>query len=560
MHRPSLRSLLPTLPSWLRRRPRRRRGAGVFARLVTGDGMAPRVVALGPALRARWRRARGGGRALWAAGGLSAATVGAVVVAVTVVAGGSPGGTAGAHRRLPVVADPQPAQRPQASFAASAPPAPALPPAAALPAAPPPAVAAAPSVRPHELFGFAPYWTLDRQGGFDVRHVTTVAYFGLEIGRDGTLSRSGPEWSGYQSQALADLVDRAHGAGARVVLTAKAFDPSVIQALVTDPAVPGRLAGELDEVVAGRNMDGVNIDVEGTDGGQRDGFSALVGAVSRQLHGAHRSWQVTVDTYVGSATNPQSFFDVNALARDTDALFVMAYDMYQGGAASPNSPLTGYQPNVADAIAAYTRAVSPGRVILGLPFYGYDWATVDASPASRAVGGPHAITWATIKTSGWAARWDGAAQSPWASYQVGGQWHEAYYDDAQSLGAKAAAASAAHLRGVGVWALGMDGGDPSLLEALAAGGVSKTSGQKGVAPGPAPPPPSPQPGSAQPGPGSGGSPSQLGGPTQPPPTAQPRPSTTSTSSTTTTTGPPSPGPTLPLPTTPTTAQCKALLC
>jgi GH18 family chitinase len=302
----------------------------------------------------------------------------------------------------------------------------------------------------------------------------------------------------------------------------------------------------------------VNIDVEGTDASQRDAFSTLVGAVSHQLHAAHPTWQVTVDTYVGSATNPQSFFDVAGLARSVDALFVMAYDMYGSGAASPNSPLAGYRPNVSDAVAAYSAAVSPGKVILGLPFYGYDWVTVDDSPASRAVSGPRAITWATIRSSGWAARWDGVAQSPWASYQLGGQWHEAYYDDAQSLGAKAAAASAAHLRGVGVWALGMDGGDPSLLEALAAGGVSNSLGQKGVTP--PPPPPSPQPGSAQPPPAAGGgsqSPA-VGGPTQQPP-AQARPaSSTTSSSTTTTTGPPPPS--LPIPTTPTTVQCKALFC
>ena len=543
MHRPSLRSILRSpVRSFTGRSPGR---------------LGQRVPGLASSLRERWTGAGRKARAVWAAGGLSALAVGAVVVAVTTIAAGSPG-PGHRHRPVPVVADPDPGQRPQAAFAASAPPAPVLPAAAAPPAPPPPAVAASPAVRPHELFGFAPYWTLDRQASFDVGHLTTVAYFGLEIGKDATLVRSGPEWTGFESQALADLVNRAHAAGARVVLTAKAFDPAVIQALVTDPAVPGRLAGELAEVAAGRNLDGVNIDVEGTDGNQRDAFSTLVGALSHQLHAAHPTWQVTVDTYVGSATNPQSFFDVAGLARSADALFVMAYDMYGGGAASPNSPLTGYQPNVSDAVAAYSAAASPGKVILGLPFYGYDWATVDDSPASRAVGGPRPITWAAIRASGWAARWDAAAQSPWASYQLGGRWHEAYYDDAQSLGAKAAVASAAHLRGVGVWALGMDGGDPSLLEALAAGGVPKSPGQKGVTP--VTPPPSPQPGSAQPAPGAGGggqSPA-LGGPTPPPPSqAKPPPPTTS-SSTTSTTGPPPP--TLPIPTTPTTVQCKAVLC
>src|SRR5437870_1194633 len=190
MHRHSLRSVLRSALRSLHRRGRSRPWPGVLA--------------LGSSLRQRWGGAGRRAQAVWAAGGLSALAVGAVVVAVTMIATGSPG-PGHRHRPIPVVADPDPGQRPQAAFAASAPPAPTLPAAAEPPAPPPPALAAAPALRPHELFGFAPYWTLDRQAAFDVRHLTTVAYFGLEIGKDGALSRSGPEWTGFQSQALADL-------------------------------------------------------------------------------------------------------------------------------------------------------------------------------------------------------------------------------------------------------------------------------------------------------------------------------------------------------------------
>ena len=171
MHRPSLRSILRSpVRSFTGRSPGR---------------LGQRVPGLASSLRERWTGAGRKARAVWAAGGLSALAVGAVVVAVTTIAAGSPG-PGHRHRPVPVVADPDPGQRPQAAFAASAPPAPVLPAAAAPPAPPPPAVAASPAVRPHELFGFAPYWTLDRQASFDVGHLTTVAYFGLEIGKDAT--------------------------------------------------------------------------------------------------------------------------------------------------------------------------------------------------------------------------------------------------------------------------------------------------------------------------------------------------------------------------------------
>jgi hypothetical protein len=51
-------------------------------------------------------------------------------------------------------------------------------------------------VRPHELFGFAPYWTLGGAAGFDVRDLTTVAYFGVDVASDGSLIQSGSGWQG----------------------------------------------------------------------------------------------------------------------------------------------------------------------------------------------------------------------------------------------------------------------------------------------------------------------------------------------------------------------------
>ena len=63
------------------------------------------------------------------------------------------------------------------------------------------------------MFGFAPYWTLPESAGFDVQGLTTLAYFSIGVNPDGTLDESGPGWNGYQSQALVDLVNRAHAAG-----------------------------------------------------------------------------------------------------------------------------------------------------------------------------------------------------------------------------------------------------------------------------------------------------------------------------------------------------------
>jgi len=66
-------------------------------------------------------------------------------------------------------------------------------------------LADAPPLQPHEIFGFAPYWTLNQSANFDVSGMTTLAYFSVGVNPDGSLDESDSGWAGYQSQALATL-------------------------------------------------------------------------------------------------------------------------------------------------------------------------------------------------------------------------------------------------------------------------------------------------------------------------------------------------------------------
>ena len=92
-----------------------------------------------------------------------------------------------------------------------------LPAATTTPAAAPASLAAAAPLRPHEVFGFAPYWTLPSSAGFAVQGISTLAYFSVGVNPDGTLLESGPGWNGYESQSLTNLITRAHAANDRVV-------------------------------------------------------------------------------------------------------------------------------------------------------------------------------------------------------------------------------------------------------------------------------------------------------------------------------------------------------
>jgi hypothetical protein len=417
-------------------------------------------------------------------------------------------------------------QRPTAGIEATAP-AVALPPATQAPAPAPPAITMSAPLRPHELFGFAPYWTLPMAGGFDLRDLTTVAYFGVDLGSDGSIIPGREGWAGYQSQYLAQLISAAHSAGDRVVLTAKCFDQGALDRLSSDPSTGDRLSSQLIQAIQAKSMDGANLDLEGLGSADREGIDRLVATVSGRLHAVNPHWQVTVDTYGGSPSTTNGFFDVPTLARVTDGLFVMDYDMVGSGAAGPNSPLNYYSANVTQSMAAYRYAAQPSKVILGLPFYGYDWPTANNTPNAASSANPTAYGYGQIRAAGLPIYWDPKGSVPWTAYQSGGQWHELYYDNPQSLAMKATLADADGLAGVGIWALGMDGNDPAMMAALLgnarplklASGPSMFSSSAPPAASPPPgqpappnspppnsPPPSPPPNSPPPNGGGGGSP------------------------------------------------------
>ena len=345
-----------------------------------------------------------------------------------------------------------------------------LPVATTPPAPAPPSLADAPPLRPHEVFGFAPYWALSQSSGFDVNHISTFAYFSIDVNADGTLDESGAGWNGYQSQALADLVTRAHGAGDRVVLTVTDFDQSSLDQLTSSPTASATLSAALISAIHAKNLDGVNLDFEGSGNSDQAGLTSLVTHVSAAIHAANPDYQVTMDTYASAAGDSHGFYNIPALAPAVDAFFVMAYQLNLQSSPSSASPLTSTMFSEKTAVDQYTALVPSTKVILGMPFFGIDWPTSDGTLTAQATGPATNVTYAQVVASGHPIYWDATTDTGWTSYEVGTQWHESFFEVPSSLYDAAQLATANGLGGTGIWALGMDGNDPNVTAAL--GGLS----------------------------------------------------------------------------------------
>ena len=344
-----------------------------------------------------------------------------------------------------------------------------------------------------EVFGFAPYWALSAGDLSDLQYdkISTLAYFGLTYTAQGTFDPVDGGAQGWNSQALTDLVNHAHASGDKVVVTVKSFSSATTGSIVNNPSNGQAAINSAINAVTTRGLDGINVDFEGTDGSQQLAFTSWVASLSSQLHAQHVGAFLSVDGYSGSASWSSGFIRIDTLAPYVDAFFIMAYDMTFPNTL-PNAPLAGsFTYNDTGSVDQYVaKSGNPNKVILGVPYYGYKFSTTGTgfnSPRNGACDAagdagcadPYNVLVTDLQCAQiLSLNWDSPSSTPWASWfspsgndPCGGNhnsWRELYYDNPTSLATKYDLVNNRGIRGVGIWALGMDHGINDLWQVIGA--------------------------------------------------------------------------------------------
>ncbi len=300
-------------------------------------------------------------------------------------------------------------------------------------------------------------------------------------------------WSVWNSSQLTGLINAAHSHGTKVVVTIILQDfaagtPSMCSGLANRAVTVSQTVAQ----VKAKGVDGVNVDYEGLNGTCPNHQSArsMMTDFAHRLRGALPGGSyLSVDSYASSATDPYGFFDVPALAQYVDSFFVMAYDLeysnYSHSPAScvrfclgPTAPLTGYYYNDTSTAAQYASAVGPGKVILGVPYYGRKSCVGSASANQYPTSGVVADGYLDASGESTAAHvskyavhrdaHDASGQERWDTWVNTSMncTRELYWDDATSLTQKYALVNRDNLRGVGIWTLNYGGGAAPLWTAL----------------------------------------------------------------------------------------------
>lgn len=333
-----------------------------------------------------------------------------------------------------------------------------------------------------EVLGFAPYWTLSKLDNVDWDMLSTFAYFSLPILADGTIDRTSYEWDVFGGNRLEGLFAKAKKHNVRRVITLTQMERAPIEEFLASEESWKTLARETSEILKVKKLDGVNVDIEYTarDDEMRDKFSNFMDYFTSTVRAEVPDSYITVSV-LASSVRFNKIYDIGRLAKTTDGVMMMAYDFYYPGSenAGPSAPLYGYNNgrgpywyDVSTAVEDFLKVADASKIIMGVPYYGWDYPTASPEPTSaRSRGAAFATTneyaqenelISTTPIGGW----DENAQVSWRAYWDVDGWHVVYLENNKSLSKKYDFALSKNLAGVGIWALGYDRGDDSLWAAL----------------------------------------------------------------------------------------------
>lgn len=313
------------------------------------------------------------------------------------------------------------------------------------------------------VFGYHPYWSGTKWQNYNYDLLTTIAYFSAEANGNGELT----ELHGWP---VTELINKAHANGVEVVLTVSLFNKADLETLLSSASNRSRLIENLVKQIVDAGADGINIDFEAFPASQKANLVIFIKDLRKSLRDNISHAKVTLAT---PAVDWSSAWDFNALATESDGLFIMGYDYHWKGSSTtgPVSPLKGGSYNITNTVNTYLSATgnNADKIILGVPYYGYQWAANSGNKGAEtdntASGTAVIYSTAESKALSYGKIWDDASETPWYKYQDNG-WYQTWYDDSLSLSKKYDFALDKNLGGVGIWALGYDDGSNKLWNAL----------------------------------------------------------------------------------------------
>lgn len=326
-----------------------------------------------------------------------------------------------------------------------------------------------------EIIGFVPSWTVAQNQKIHIEPLTQLIYFGLGVTENGEIIKfdedNAPvlEWQYFTSREFKKIVTEAKENGTKVLIAFKNFDNTSIDTLISNDLFTSRFIKSVSQLILEYDLDGINLDFEyvtDTDFPTAKYFNKFLASVSSALKNGNPKLLVSIDVNA-TAILKDSAYDMVKIGEVVDHVIVMAYDYRQANStrAGPVAPLYGSknEHSIHQSIQSLNGRVEPHKIILGIPYYGYEWQTINTQPKSFTINNSGALaTYKRVRElidsrKDIIYHWDSKAQSPWLVYRQNGAIKEIYYENEKSISAKRQYMEDQQLGGIAVWALGYEG-------------------------------------------------------------------------------------------------------
>ena len=315
----------------------------------------------------------------------------------------------------------------------------------------------------HVVFGYHPYWNGTAWQNYNYELLSHVAWFGLGMNASGDITTT----NGWP---VTGLVDLAHSHGVKVIVTVTLFDNDGINSLLASATARQTAIDNLISRVNQGSADGVNIDFEFVPTAARSNFNLFIHDLTVAFHDQIPGSEVSIAM---PSVDWWGSYDYNYLSDNCDGLMIMAYGYYYGGSsnAGPLSPLNSGLSSwyIRRTIEDYLTKTGDdaSQLILGLPWYGYNWPVVSTAMGAATTGTGSSITYTNAEPSAltYGKQYNSTAPSAWYNYSSGGP-RQVWYDDSLSLATKYNYIKDMDLKGLGIWALGYDGNRPEIWGGL----------------------------------------------------------------------------------------------
>lgn len=321
-----------------------------------------------------------------------------------------------------------------------------------------------------EIQGFYPYWAaknLYTKLRMDL--LSTIAWCDAEAKKDGTFSLRGDDPT--------ELIKYAHDNGVKVVIVLGSASSESIDTILSNDNIRNNLIDSLIDVVKLKNFDGIDIDFEGinkinsiNNNPNRHLLTEFITILSDKFKKININYRISIDL---PSVDWNDLWDMSNLQEKIDYAMIMSYDYHWQSSpiAGPISPICSDpsgSPSVSNSIKYYCGIMNKNKLLLGIPYYGYEWKTLSNIKLSPTIEIGDSITYKNIidRSSKYKIIWESTWKTPWYVYQKDNQWYQGHFDDKRSLSIKYGLVKKEMLAGIGIWALGYDNGRPELWKLI----------------------------------------------------------------------------------------------